>query len=105
MIRPVLTALFAILASLALAQGNAQPTVKLVFPKTAKAGAKVQGTIEVTFSEGLHGYQNPPTDEYQIPVKVSIDTKGFVLAKTAYPKGEMKVIGGDTKPSAVYEGT
>lgn len=105
MIRPLLTAILALFVSLALAQENTPPTVKVVLPKQAKPGAKVQGTVEVTFSDGLHGYQNPPTDSYQIPVKVTVDTKGFVLAKLVYPKGIMKAIGGDTKASAVYEGT
>lgn len=105
MIRPLLTAFLTILAAVALGQGDTKPTMKLVFPKEAKAGTQVKGTIEVTFSEGLHGYQNPPSDEYQIPVKVSVDTKGFVLGKPAYPKGVMKIMGGDTKPAAIYEGT
>jgi DsbC/DsbD-like thiol-disulfide interchange protein len=105
MTRPLITAVFAIPAALALGQGGAPPTLKLVFPKTAKAGTVVKGTIEVTFADGLHGYQNPPTEDYQIPVKLSIDTKGFVLGKPAYPKGVLRTMGGDTKPSAVYEGT
>ena len=90
---------------LAVAQGNTPPTVKVTLPKEAKAGAKVLGMVEITFSDGLHGYQNPPTDEYQIPVKVTVDTKGFVLSKASYPKGIMKSIGGDPKPCGVYECT
>jgi DsbC/DsbD-like thiol-disulfide interchange protein len=104
MIRPLLAALFTFCVCLAFGQENTAPTIKVTLPKQAKPGAKVMGTLEITFSEGLHGYQNPPTDEFQIPVKVSIDTKGFVLAKAIYPKGVLKTMGGDTKPAAVYEG-
>ena len=105
MIRPLLATVLALFVSLALAQENTPPTVKVVLPKQAKPGAKVQGTVEITFADGLHGYQNPPTDEYQIPVKVTVDTKGFILAKPVYPKGIMKETGGEPKPIAVYEGT
>ncbi|HWA83271.1 MAG TPA: protein-disulfide reductase DsbD domain-containing protein [Fimbriimonadaceae bacterium] len=105
MIRSLLSALFVFAVCLAVAQTNTAPTVKVVLPKTAKPGATVSGTIELSFADGLHGYQNPPTDEYQIPVKVSVDTKGFTLKKVTYPKGVMKSIGGDPKPCGVYEGT
>src|SRR5690348_10112222 len=104
MLRFILSAIVALTICLAVGQGNTAPAVKLVLPKEAKPGATVKGTVELTFAEGLHGYQNPPTDEYQIPVKVDAETKGFTL-KATYPKGIMKAIGGDPKPSAVYEGT
>lgn len=105
MIRSLLATLLALTVCLAAAQSNASPTVKVTLPKSAKPGATVAGTIELTFADGLHGYQNPPTDQYQIPVKVALDTKGFTLKKVSYPKGVMKSIGGDPKPCGVYEGT
>jgi len=104
MIRSIITAILVLTVGLASAQMNTAPTVKVTFPKDAKAGSQVKGTVEVTFSDGLHGYQNPPSEEFQIPVTVVVDTKGYKL-KVTYPKGAMKVIGGDTKPAAVYEGT
>ncbi len=103
MIRPLISAFFALLAAVAMAQGNTPPTVKVTLPKDAKPGSMVKGTVEVTFAEGLHGYQNPPIDKFQIPVSITADTKGFSL-KVAYPKGVMKAIGGDPKPTGVYEG-
>lgn len=106
MLKAFCTLLFVSLVGFVFAQmGNTAPEVKLVFPASAKAGQKVQGTIEITFAEGLHGYQNPPSEAYQIPVKVSLDTKGYKLVKVAYPKGIAKATGGETKPSNVYEGT
>lgn len=105
MIRSFLAALMVFACAFAYSQSNEAPTVKVTLPKNAKPGATVKGTVTITFADGLHGYQNPPTDDYQIPVKVSIDTKGFVLKKAEYPKGTMRVSGGDTKPSGLYEGT
>ncbi len=93
-----------LLSLLAFAQSNTPPTIKLSFPKQAKAGATVMGVVEVSFAEGLHGYQNPPSGEYQIPVAVSVN-KQFKLVKAAYPKGIAKATGGDPTPAAVYEGT
>lgn len=105
MIRPLLAAILIFCAAIGLAQENTAPTVKLLLPAKAKAGAKVQATVVVTFAEGLHAYQNPPTSDYQIPVKVTLDSKTFTMAKPAYPKGVMLSIGGDPTPAGVYEGT
>lgn len=85
------------------AQDNDPPVVKLAFAaKSGPAGSKLKGTLTVTFAEGLHGYQNPPLSEYQIPVKVAGEDKGIVL-KVAYPKGQVKGVAGEQ--AAVYEGT
>ncbi len=105
MIRSLLAAVLVLTAAFALGQSNTPPTVKVTLPKDAKVGQKVKGFVEISFAEGLHGYQNPPTDEYQIPVSVTLETKGYVLAKPVYPKGVSKATGGDTKPAGVYEGT
>lgn len=104
MIRPILAALFVFFVTFALAQDNMAPTVKVILPKTAKPGEKIKATVEVTFGDGLHGYQNPPSGEYQIPVKLTLETKGLKLDPIKYPKGEMLSIGGDPTPAAVYEG-
>ena len=105
MIRSLLALVATLCVALAFGQDNTPPTVKLTLPKQAKPGAKVQAVVEITFAEGLHGYQNPPKEDYQIPVKVAFDCKGFVFAKPAYPKGVMRAIGGDPNPTPVYEGT
>lgn len=77
--------------------------VKIELPKSVKPGAVVKGKAMVTFTEGWHGYQNPPTDSYQNPVALKLDTKGYKLTKVTYPKGVVKDFGGT--PTAVYEGT
>lgn len=105
MLRPIFAAFLIFCAALVMAQDNTPPTVKVVLPKEGKAGTKVKATVEVTFGEGLHGYQNPPSGEYQIPVSLTLDTKGIKLSPVKYPKGTMMSIGGDPTPAAVYEGT
>jgi DsbC/DsbD-like thiol-disulfide interchange protein len=97
-----LIAIFSVFAALACAQENIPPTVKVTLPKTVVSGKSVKGTIKVKFAEGLHGYQNPPTRDWMVPVTVSTSTKGAVLAKLNYPKGIMKESAGDRV--AVYEG-
>jgi DsbC/DsbD-like thiol-disulfide interchange protein len=104
MIRPIVAAIFAFFLTFAFAQDNTPPTVKVVLPKSAKPGEKIKATVEVTFAEGLHGYQNPASGEYQIPVALTLDTKGVKLDPIKYPKGKMLSIGGDPTPAAVYEG-
>lgn len=76
---------------------------KIELPKMVKPGAVVKAKAHVTFVDGWHGYQNPPSDPYQNPVKLKLDTKGYKLTKVTYPKGVMKDFGGT--PTAVYEGT
>lgn len=75
-------------------------TVKVSTDKV-KPGATVKGVATVEFAEGLHGYQNPPLKDYQIPVKLESDTKGITI-KPAYPKGEVLEVAGDQ--AAVYHG-
>lgn len=86
---------------------NTPPTVKVVAPKTIKAGAKAVVTLELAFEPGLHGYANPPSEDYQIPVKVSLGpkvAKSIKIVKVAYPKGTLASMAGEAKPSRVYEG-
>ena len=65
-------------------------------------GAVVKGTLTMTFADGWHGYQNPPSDPYQNPVTIALSTKGFKFSKVTYPVGIIKDFAG-TK-TAVYEG-
>jgi DsbC/DsbD-like thiol-disulfide interchange protein len=80
---------------------QAAPKATLVLPKSAKAGKQVKATLRIVFEEGLHGYQNPPTKDYMIPVEVKSATKGLAI-KPAYPKGVVKEFMGEE--TAVYEG-
>ncbi len=84
-------------------ESETHPSVTLqLASKSAKPGSKLRGKVVVTFSPGLHAYQNPPTMDFNIPLKVESATKGVGLRPT-YPKGVMKEFAGDSV--AVYEGT
>ena len=94
------------LSCFAVAQGpRATATLRLDKSMVA-AGATVTGHVSVTFPDGYHGYQNPPSEEFEIPVKVSLP-KGsvFKIVKINYPKGAPMTVPGETKPSAVYSNT
>lgn len=68
------------------------PTVTIETTATsAKPGDEVEATMTVTFATGLHGYQNPQTDESIIPIEVK-GGEGVELVKVDYPKGESKII-------------
>ena len=95
-----------LVAAAAMAQPAPAPTATLKFDKpSAAAGSVVKGTLTITFADGLHGYQNPPADEYEIPVTVKVIEKGFTLVKAIYPKGEDFTMAGESKPIKVYKGT
>lgn len=88
------------------AQGDSAPTTSLsVSGAKVYAGKSFTATLSITFAEGLHGYQNPPTDPTLIPVTVKLADKVFKLVSVAYPKGVPASVGGETKPVNVYEGT
>lgn len=79
-------------------------TVKLD-AASAVVGRPVKGTLTLVLPEGMHGYQNPPADEFENPIKLSVTEIGFKLGKVAYPKGVSLAMAGAEKPSMVYEGT
>lgn len=79
------------------------PKVKLNLPEKVAPGKTIKGSVTVTFAEGWHGYQNPPSDPYQNPVALSMKAKYVKLGKIVYPVGIIKDLAG-TK-TAVYEGT
>ncbi|MCH7944733.1 MAG: thioredoxin family protein [Armatimonadetes bacterium] len=79
--------------------GNVPPTASIIgLDGTLGAGKQYQATVVLEFAEGLHGYQNPPSDENLIPVTVS----GQSVVEVTYPKGEMMLAGGIE--AAAYEG-
>ncbi len=80
------------------------PKAQLKLDKaTAVAGSVIKGKVLLTFAESLHGYQNPPSESYQIPTKIEA-AKGTTLLKALYPKGQPFLMAGDEKPSMVYQG-
>jgi DsbC/DsbD-like thiol-disulfide interchange protein len=101
-LRRILIVVFAACAGAALAQAPA-PRVQLELPNSIRAGQTVKATIVVTFSSGFYGYQNPPTKDYQIPVKVESAVRGLTLSKITYPKGVRMTVAGEA--SDVYTGT
>ncbi|MBC8066463.1 MAG: hypothetical protein H7Y17_16655 [Chlorobia bacterium] len=98
----ILLAIFA--ASIGSAQAPAPAVTVSAPPKQVAAGSKLTLTVILTFAEGFHGYQNPPAQEYEIPVSVKIDGKEFKVVKIAYPAGVEAKVGGSDKPTKAYEG-
>ena len=68
------------------------------------AGSIVTGTVSLTFAPGLHGYQNPPSEDYMIPVTVK-SIEGATILRISYPNGEAATVGGETNPAMTYSGT
>lgn len=82
------------------------PTVSVAAPpKAVLVGSKLTLNVTVTFAPGMHGYQNPPAGEYEIPVTVKVDGKDFKVVKIAYPAGTDSTMGGSEKPTKAYQGT
>ena len=101
--RLLLPLLLVVLAAVAGAQEVA-PKVELVLnTKVLKPGALAKGSVFVTFAPGLHGYQNPPSKDYMIPVTLESATKGIKI-KAAYPTGIPMPVPGETDQAKVYEG-
>ncbi len=100
----VISAFFA--ANLALGTFQAaDPTVKIVLNQTsAVVGAPLSGKAIITFAEGLHAYQNPPSQDYQIPVVLSGGDEAVKVVKLKYPIGETHAVGGETEASFTYSG-
>ena len=85
---------------------NLPPTVTLkVLTPRVQPNKPFKAELVVKFGEGLHGYQNPPSDTFEIPVTVKLKSGDAKLVKISYPKGaDMKMVG-DTKPTKVYSGS
>ena len=103
--RLIVPALLTALGAFAMGQSNVPPTATLKFASAkAKPGEKVKATLILGFGEGLHAYQNPPSETYMIPVTVT-SSGGIKLLSVVYPKGLNATVGGETKPVKVYQGT
>ena len=69
------------------------------------AGKPLKGVLTLALPEGLHGYQNPPSGEFEIPVKLSVADPAYRLTKVDYPGGESMTVAGGDQPTRVYQGT
>lgn len=98
-----LIASLVLLTSLSGQPGNTPPTAKLQLPTKVAPGSAVKGTVKVTIAQGLHAYQNPPSEAYMIPLVLEGATKGLTL-KVTYPKGVAEKVAGEDKPVPVYAG-
>lgn len=89
------------------------PSAALAFPEeplirfeleTSKAAVaeKIRGTVVVTFAEGMHAYQNPPSQDYMIPLEITAGNDRTRLISVDYPRGIEKMAGGEM--AAVYMG-
>jgi DsbC/DsbD-like thiol-disulfide interchange protein len=96
--------MFSLIAMAIVGQMPAEPALAVTLPSKARPGQIVKGTATLIFASGLHAYQNPPAGEYEIPVKLTVGDKSFVLVKVSYPKGKELTMPGESKPSKVYEG-
>jgi DsbC/DsbD-like thiol-disulfide interchange protein len=97
--------LTSILAASLFAQ-NETPKIEATIAQTTVApGRPITGKVNITFADGLHAYQNPPTKDYQIPVSLSATTETIKLIRISYPQGEEHAIGGESDPSRSYSGT
>lgn len=77
-------------------------TLKLT-STTVKPNDLIKGSVTLTFAPGLHGYQNPPSLDYQIPVTIKVSGKDFTAMKVKYPEGKDFRMEGEAVPSKVYE--
>lgn len=80
-----------------------QPLMKVrMISKAIAPGATVKAELTIEFAPGLHGYQNPPMRDYEIPVTVK-EGPGSPKVKPVYPPGhEIDFAGAKTM---AYEGT
>ena len=104
--RTALAGLISFSAVIALGQvGNTAPKITLSPAKApASRGSTSEVTLNVVFGEGLHAYQNPPSDSFQIPVSVKVISGDVKIVKASYPTGQDLLMQGETKPAKVYAG-
>ncbi len=101
--RRVLPFLVLLLASVIALGQDVPPKVVFTTEKaTYKPGEDIKGTVTATFGPGLHGYQNPPSKDYMLPVQVK-PGDGTIVKSVNYPAGHMEIAGGEE--AAVYSGT
>jgi thiol:disulfide interchange protein DsbD len=104
-LRSVLVGALLTLAALALGQNTPPKVVLSLDAQQARAGALIGGRVVVEMAPGMHVYQNPPSEEFMIPIEVKAASPATILVgKPRYPKGNLKKVGGAEKPVAVHSG-
>lgn len=99
----LLTTFFAtMVTALAFCQA-APPKISLTTPTEVRPGQLVTVFVKVAFADGLHGYQNPPSESYMIPVTVNAG-KSLKSISVLYPKGHAAKIGGSPVEVMTYSG-
>jgi thiol:disulfide interchange protein DsbD len=74
-------------------------------PVTLHAGGSAAVTLKLVLAQGWHVYANPPSGEYNIPVKAALTGAMGVSAGTPhYPAGKDVKLPSDDKPTRVYDG-
>ena len=81
-----------------------KPTAYFRWPSKGVVGKGILCTLFLELPEGLHGYQNPPAGEFDIPVKLSLGKGPFKIYRVDYPKGIDLAVAGADKSTKVYEG-
>jgi DsbC/DsbD-like thiol-disulfide interchange protein len=99
----LLTGVAALLSVAAFAQSTPPKASLRITSKALTPGSVIKGEVTVTFGDGLHGYQNPPSDEFSIPVSLKLATADFTGFKPTYPAGSDFSM--DGKVQKVYMGT
>ena len=88
-------------AALTFAQ-DIPPTASIqVNAEKVSPGEEFKVDVTVSFAPGLHGYQNPPTKDYMIPVSLS-GGDGTEIVDVVYPTGTMEMVAGEM--AATYGG-
>ncbi len=71
--------------------------------RTHYSGGLVRCDVKIGIQDGLHAYQNPPSQDYMIPLEIEAGD-GTTVESVRYPKGTLATVGGESSPVAVYEG-
>lgn len=97
------TALFAFGLAAALAQDHAPTITVATGTGSFVSGGLARFDVKIGIKDGLHAYQNPPSQDYMIPLSIEAGDDTTV-EMVRYPKGTMAAVGGETEKAAVYEG-
>lgn len=89
--------------ALALAQDHAPGVTVSMGPEALYSGGLARFDVKVSIKDGLHAYQNPPTQDYMVPLSID-GGDGTTVELVRYPKGVMAAVGGETEKAAVYAG-
>ena len=97
------TAILALGFAAALAQDHT-PTISVATGTGSfYSGGLARFDVKVSIKDGLHAYQNPPSQDYMIPLSIDAG-EDTAVEKVKYPRGIMATVGGETEKAAVYEG-